>query len=119
MSSQPITSSAGPLIPLPAMDAESLRAAIEMIAPTRRPEFDRHMARAMHQARDQESLDPLQLFSLHWGMIVAVERWPDRAARLREHELIASETADDDEMRVSLSEIRRILAEAEAEVRAR
>ena len=117
MSSQPVASSGGPLIPMPSLDAESLRAAIEMIAPTRRPEFDRHMARAMHQARDQESLDPLRLFSLHWGMIVAVERWPDRAARLREYELIASDTADDEEMRAALAEIRRILDAAEAEVR--
>jgi hypothetical protein len=71
---------------MPALDAESLRAAVEMVVPTRRPEFDRHMARAMHQARDQESLDPLRLFSLHWGVIVVVERWPDRAARLREYD---------------------------------
>jgi hypothetical protein len=103
---------------MPALDAESLRAAVETIAPTRRPEFDRHMARAMHQARDQQSLDPLRLFSLHWGMIVAIELWPDRASRLREHELIASETADDDEMRAALAEIHRILDAAEAEVRA-
>jgi hypothetical protein len=103
---------------MPALDAESLRTAVEMVAPTRGPDFERHMSRAMHQAHDEESRGPLRLFSLHWGMIVSVERRPDRAARLREYELIASETADVTERRAALAEIRLILDAAEAEVRA-
>ncbi|MCQ4080163.1 hypothetical protein NGB36_06035 [Streptomyces sp. RB6PN25] len=118
MSSQPAVTGEGPLIPMPALDAESLRAAVEMIVPTRRPEFDRHMARAMHQARDQESLAPLRLFSLHWGMIIAVERWPDRAARMRECEALAVEAPDDKRRSTALAEIRAILDVAEREVRA-
>ncbi|AEW96323.1 hypothetical protein SCATT_39520 [Streptantibioticus cattleyicolor NRRL 8057 = DSM 46488] len=114
-----MTKGDGPLIPMPELDAESLRAAVEMIVPMRRPEFDRHMARAMHQARDTESLDPLRLFSLHWGMIIAIERWPERAARLRECERIAAEATDEERMREALAEIRGILDAAEREARRR
>jgi hypothetical protein len=118
MSSQPVADGDGPLIPMPALDAESLRAAVERIIPTHRPEFDRHMARAMHEARDRESLDPLRLFSLHWGMIIAIERWPERAARLRECEERAAQAVEDEPMREALAEIRQILDTAEGEVRA-
>src|SRR5689334_18084379 len=118
MSSQPVASGEAPLIPMPALDAESLRAAVEMIIPTRRPEFDRHMARAMHQARDQESLAPLRLFSLHWGMIIAIERWPERALRMRECEALAAQSADDECRSAALAELRQILDVAEREVRA-
>ncbi|MGW1196858.1 DUF6247 family protein [Streptomyces sp. NPDC002536] len=98
-----------PLIPQPASNPEALRAALTLLAPQLLPAFEAEWATALKRARETVSAGPLHQFIGPWAMHVAIQRHPDRAARLGELETRAAETDSLDEARAMISEIGRIL----------
>ncbi|MCC3652432.1 DUF6247 family protein [Streptomyces sp. S07_1.15] len=99
----------------PASTPEELRAALAVIAPDALPTFDAERAAALQQSREQVSAAPMRRFVGQWAVHVAVERHPERAARLRALEARAAETEDIGQAREIAAEIGRILDEACAE----
>ncbi|MFC0598070.1 hypothetical protein [Streptomyces palmae] len=106
----------GPLIPMPALTPAALRAAIAQIAPAQLPSFIEHLDRAVEQAAAQSTIAPLRTFLLWWGEFVAIQRYPARAARLRELEAVAEETTDREALRSALAEMRQITDLAQREI---
>lgn len=75
----------------PASTPEELRAALALIAPDSLPTFDAERATALRQSRERVSAAPMRRFVGQWAVYVAIERHPDRAARLRTLEARAAE----------------------------
>jgi len=98
---------------MPALTPDALRAAVAQIAPSKIPALTRHLFEAATNAQQTQSLAPLRAFVRFWAEFVALERYPERAARLRELERTADEGAGDP--RATLAEMRRIREAAEAE----
>jgi hypothetical protein len=107
-----------PLIPMPALTPAALRAAIAQIAPAYLPSYVEHLDQAVEQAAAQSTIAPLHSFLQWWGEFVAIQRYPARAARLRELESAAEATADRETLRPVLAEIREITETAHREVTA-
>ncbi|MGH3312968.1 MAG: hypothetical protein ACRDP3_20690 [Streptomyces sp.] len=80
------------LVPLPELTLPALRQAVAALAPSRLPELYEDMQRAFVQAGEDESVVPIHMFYRRWGVVVAIERQPDVAQRLR-----AAEQALNDE----------------------
>ncbi|WP_344258834.1 hypothetical protein [Streptomyces sodiiphilus] len=72
-----------PLIPMPELTPDALRAAVSRIAPGKVPALTRHLFEATANALQIRSLAPLRAFIHSWAVFVAIERHPARAARLR------------------------------------
>ncbi|MCC3769715.1 hypothetical protein [Streptomyces sp. UNOC14_S4] len=108
----------GPLIPMPELTPDALRAAVARIAPSRVPDLTRHLFEATTNAQQIQSLAPLRTFVHYWAVFVAIERHPERAARFRELEDAAQAAESREAARQLMAEIRQILAEAEAEAEA-
>ncbi|MEV7385935.1 DUF6247 family protein [Streptomyces sp. NPDC091215] len=106
---------AGPLIPVPDRNPAALRVAVARLSPDALPRFDAHWAEAMNQARDEFSPLPCRHFVDHWWAWVAVQRWPERAARFVECEHIVATSDDRNARRSASAELGRILADAEAD----
>ncbi|MFE9097233.1 DUF6247 family protein [Streptomyces sp. NPDC007264] len=102
-----------PLIPMPALTPDALRAAVEELTPSRMPAFVRDLVEATTSAQRAQSLAPLRTFVHTWGVFVAIQRYPSRADRLRHLEDVVSGGVEDPAE--AITEIRRIHAEAEAE----
>ncbi|MET9434275.1 hypothetical protein [Streptomyces sp. NPDC006551] len=103
----------GPLIPFSELTPDALRAAVAKIAPSRIPALTQHLFEATTNAQQTQSLAPLRAFVHSWAEFVAIERYPERAARLRELERTVNEgVADPTE---AIVEIRRIRETAESE----
>ncbi|WP_432587360.1 hypothetical protein ABVG11_17960 [Streptomyces sp. HD1123-B1] len=117
MTEQPTTPD-GPVIPMPTLTPAALRAAVADIAPAQLPSFVEHLDRAVEQAAAQSTIAPLRAFLLWWGEFVAIQRYPSRAARLRELEALAEEATDRETVRTALAEIRQITDRAHAEITA-
>jgi hypothetical protein len=118
MSAQPVHHD-GPIIPMPPLTRDALREAVKRVSLVDLPQFDLEAGRAFDQASQTGSTAPLQLFLKRWGVFVAIERDPARAARLHEAERISQdETADEAAFRAAMAEINRILREAEREIEA-
>ncbi|WP_413799115.1 hypothetical protein [Streptomyces iranensis] len=116
MSSQPTEASA-PLIPMPSLTPDALRVAVAQIVPSRLPELNEHLASAATSAQRTSSVGPLRAFTAHWGAVVNIERWPQRAARFHAcEELAADPLADPEAARAATSEIGRILRTAAEEI---
>ncbi|MGH4034646.1 DUF6247 family protein [Actinomycetota bacterium Odt1-20B] len=109
MSTAPHSASGDSVAPQPASTPEDLRAALARLAPDALPTFDAERAAALRMARDQVSAAPMRRFVGQWAVYVAVERHPERAARLRALEARAATTESLDEARSLASEIGRIL----------
>jgi hypothetical protein len=105
----------GPLIPMPDKSPAALRISVARLDPDALPTFDAHWGEAMAQARDEYSLLPGRHFVDHWWAWVAVQRWPERAARFRECEQIVATSEDRDTRRAASAELGRILADAQAD----
>lgn len=103
----------GPLIPFPELTPDALRAAVARIAPSRVPALTQHLSEATTNAQQTQSLAPLRAFVHSWAVFVAIERLPQRAARLRELERIVD--AGEVDPTDAIVEIRRIREAAEAE----
>ncbi|MEV2213046.1 DUF6247 family protein [Streptomyces sp. NPDC050997] len=101
--------------PQPAGIPEDLRASLAKLAPDALPSFDAERSVALQQAREQVSAAPMRRFVGQWAVYVALERHPERAARLRALEARAAETESLAEARTIASEIGRILDMACAE----
>lgn len=102
-----------PVIPLPERDPAALRAAVGQLNPVALAKFEADWTAATARARDEYSLLPARYFVEHWWSWVAVERWPDLAARLHACERIVAESSDHAERRAAAAEISRILHQAE------
>ncbi|MGW3949717.1 DUF6247 family protein [Streptomyces sp. NPDC004752] len=102
-----------PLIPMPALSPEALRTAVERLTPSRVPAFVQDLVEATTNAQQTQSLAPLRTFVHTWGVFVAVQRRPSRAARLRHLEEVISAGVEDPTE--AIAEIRSIHAAAEAE----
>jgi hypothetical protein len=85
------------------------------VAPDAVTTFDAERAAALKQARDTYSAAPLRRFIGQWAVYVAIERHPERAARLRALEAHAAATTSPDDARAIASEVGRILDIAAAE----
>ena len=118
MSEQHTSAADTPLIPMPPLTPAALRAAVAQIAPAYLPAFVEHLDQAAGQAAAQSTIAPLQSFLTWWGDFVAVQRYPARAARLRELEAAAEKAASRDAARPILAEIRQIMDAARHEARA-
>ncbi|MGW8376275.1 hypothetical protein [Streptomyces sp. ODS28] len=104
---------AGPLIPMPQLTPDALRTAVAQIIPSRLPELNGHLARAATSAQRTSSIGPLLAFTEHWGTVVNIERWPERARRFRAcEERAADPEADPSEARAAATEVARILRTA-------
>ncbi|AKH86771.1 hypothetical protein AA958_14705 [Streptomyces sp. CNQ-509] len=114
MTEQHITS--GPLISMPALTPAALRTAIAQIAPAQLPAFAEHLDRAAEQASAQSTITPLRAFLQYWGEFVAIQRNPERAARLRDLEAEADTAESPDALAPLVAEIQQILGEAQREV---
>ncbi|MEU7021731.1 DUF6247 family protein [Streptomyces sp. NPDC046203] len=102
------------MIPLPEATPDALRTAVAKIAPSRVPELTRHLFEATTHAQQTQSLAPLRAFVHSWAVFVAIERYPERASRLRELERIVD--AGEADPTDAIDEIRRIGEWAESEV---
>lgn len=103
-----------PLIP-PKANAEELRAALVRIAPSRVAAFDAARTAAMAEARDKVDAAPMRRFLRTWALTVAVERHPNRAARLSTLQARANEVTDLAEWRAITAEVADIQRQAAAE----
>lgn len=103
----------GPLIPMPELTPDALRAAVARIAPSRVPALTQHLFEATTNAQQTQSLAPLRAFVHSWAVFVAIERHPARAQRLRELERIVDDGEQDPSE--AIAEIRAIREAAEAE----
>ncbi|MDO0933932.1 hypothetical protein QQY66_20420 [Streptomyces sp. DG2A-72] len=103
----------GPLIPMPELTPDRLRAAVARIAPSQIPALTQHLFEATTNAQQTQTLAPLRAFVHSWAVFVAIERYPERAARLRELERIVEEGKQDPAQ--AIDEIRAIREAAEAE----
>ncbi|MFI6700138.1 hypothetical protein ACIBJC_14375 [Streptomyces sp. NPDC050509] len=75
-----------PLIPMPDLAPDALRATVARIAPSRVPALTQHLFEATTNAQQTQSLAPLRAFVHSWAVSVAVGRHPERAARLPDRE---------------------------------
>jgi hypothetical protein len=75
--------------------------------------FVRDLVDATTSAQQVQSLAPLRAFVHTWGVFVAIQRYPSRAARLRHLEEVVSAGVEDPVD--AIAEIRKIHADAEAE----
>lgn len=118
MSAQPVHHE-GPIIPMPPLTRDALREAVKRVSLVNLPQFDLEAGRAFDQASQTESTAPLRLFLRRWGVFVAIERVPARAARLREAERTSQDSSvSEAEFRSAMVEVNRILREAEREIEA-
>jgi hypothetical protein len=101
-----------PAIPLPERDPAALRVAVAQLDPSALARFETDWTAATARARDEYSMLPARYFVEHWWNWVAVERWPQLAARLHACERIVAESADRAERRAAAAEISDILHQA-------
>ncbi|WP_405657066.1 DUF6247 family protein [Streptomyces sp. RK9] len=99
---------------MPEPTPDALRAAVAKIAPSRVPALTQHLFEATTNAQQTQSLAPLRAFIHSWAVFVAIERHPQRAARLRALERLIADGREQDPMD-AVTEIRQIQEAAEAE----
>jgi hypothetical protein len=102
-----------PVVPLPEREPAAIRAAVARLDPAALARFEADWTAATARARDEYSLLPARYFVEHWFTWVAVERWPQLAARLHACERIVAESQDRAERREAAAEISQILRQAE------
>ncbi|TVL90124.1 DUF6247 family protein [Streptomyces sp. SAJ15] len=115
MSAQPEGQN-GPLIPMPPLTPDDLRAAVARLTPDQLDDFDSTLRRAATQAQETSSLSPLRTFTQRWAVHIAVQRWPDRAALLRELEYLAEHGSDEEVCRDAVTRIGQLLRTAREEI---
>jgi hypothetical protein len=102
-----------PVVPLPEREPAAIRAAVARLDPAALAKFEADWTAATARARDEYSLLPARYFVEHWFTWVAVERWPQIAARLHACERLVAESPDRTERREAAAEISQILRQAE------
>jgi hypothetical protein len=111
--SHPLVEGQQPTVPLPERDPAAIRVAVARLDPAALARFEADWTAATARARDEYSLLPARHFVEHWFSWVAVERWPQLAARLHDCERIVAESPDRAERRGAAAEISQILRQAE------
>lgn len=104
-----------PLIPQPKANAEELRAALTQIAPSQVTAFDAARTAAAAEAREKVDAAPMRRFLRTWAMTVAIERHPEKAARLNALQARAAEVEAPAEWRALTTEVSAIQAQVAAE----
>src|ERR1700761_5085554 len=94
-----------PVVPLPEREPAAIRAAVARLDPADLAKFQADWTAATARARDEYSLLPARYFFEYWFTWVAVERWPQLAARLHACERVAAESPDHTERRDAAAEI--------------
>ncbi|MCM2426573.1 hypothetical protein [Streptomyces sp. RKAG337] len=107
----------GPLIPLPPLTEASLRVAVNHLSLPNGVQFEVEMRTAWETAIQTSSLAPMHAFLRKWGVWVAINRYPVRAARLHECERIFAESEDRAARRAATAEIGAMLRQAEREIK--
>ncbi|MEU7741719.1 hypothetical protein [Nonomuraea sp. NPDC049158] len=100
------------LIPNPPLTTAALRAAVAQIAPAYLSQFVDHLDQATEQAARQSTAAPLQNFLQQWDEFVAIQRYPDRAARLRALETEVATATDRVKLNLAVAEIQEITTSA-------
>ncbi|MEU9075607.1 hypothetical protein [Kitasatospora sp. NPDC048538] len=67
------------LIPRPEQSPAALKAALAVVAPDRLPEMIDGQTRAMAEAIEAGSVQPIRSFVTHWAAVVEIERYPATA----------------------------------------
>ena len=111
--SHPLVEGQHPVVPLPEREPAAIREAVARLDPAALARFEADWTAATARARDEYSLLPARYFVEHWFSWVAVERWPQLAARLHACERIVAESPDRTERRAAAAEISQILQHAE------
>ncbi|MFV8130748.1 hypothetical protein [Streptomyces syringium] len=104
--------------PMSSLTLQGLRAAVARFAPSRLGELDEHLAHAATQAQELDSTMPLRSFAEYWGIVVALEREPVRAARFHELESVVDAGLDPAATRAAVTEIGALVDVARAEAHA-
>ncbi|MCJ1677017.1 hypothetical protein MTF65_06595 [Streptomyces sp. APSN-46.1] len=117
MTAQHAEEADGPLISQPAMTREALRDAVRRIDMAALVFFDKECHEAFDRAAETGAINPLRFFLMKWATHVAIQRWPARAAALREAERSAGDPkATEEQFRAAMATSSRILAEAQREI---
>ncbi|MFC5721801.1 DUF6247 family protein [Streptomyces gamaensis] len=98
-----------PLIPQPANNPEAVRAAVARVMRASLPTFDAEHAEALREARRAGNAAPMRRLVEQWAFWVAIERYPQRAARLHQLEADAEAADTMEEARAAVSGIGRIV----------
>jgi hypothetical protein len=112
-----IPAGAVPVLSMPERTPVAIRAAVGRLDVAALPRFETEWTAATAQARDEYSVMPVQHFTEKWWLWVAVCRWPELAARLRECERRAADAgslADARAASAEIGEVLRVAAEAAA-----
>ncbi|HXS67094.1 MAG TPA: DUF6247 family protein [Streptosporangiaceae bacterium] len=107
-----IPAGAEPVVPMPERTPVAIRAAVARLDVAALPRFEAEWTAATALARDEYSVMPVQHFTEKWWLWVAVRRWPDLAAQLRECERRAAAAGDLADARAASAEIGEILRAA-------
>ena len=112
MNSIAIPMGAEPVVPMPERTPVAIRAAVGRLDVAVLPRFESEWTGATAQARDEYSVMPVRHFIEKWWLWVAVRRWPELAAHLRECERRAASAGDLADARAAAAEIGEILRAA-------
>jgi hypothetical protein len=107
-----IPAGAEPAVPVPDRTPAAVRATVARLDVTALPRFEAEWTAATAQARDEYSVMPVRHFTEKWWLWVAVRRWPELAARLRECERRAASASSLADARAASAEIGEILRTA-------
>jgi hypothetical protein len=107
-----IPAGAEPVIAKPEKTPAAIRAAVARLDQDALARFEADWEAAIGKARDEYSILPVRHLIEHWWMWVAVKRWPDLAARLKECERIVGQAPDRPTRRAASAEIGAILETA-------
>ncbi|MER8184761.1 hypothetical protein [Kitasatospora sp. NPDC094015] len=89
-----------PLIPRPAKNPAALKAALAVVAADRLTEMVDGQTRAMAEAIEQGSVNPIRAFVAHWAAVVEIERLPDTAKAYHRANYLANHAGTAGECRV-------------------
>jgi hypothetical protein len=101
------------IVPLPEREPAAIRAAVARLDPAALAKFEADWTAATDRVRNEYSLLPARYFVEHWLTWVAIERWPQLAARLHACERTVAESLDSAERRAAAAEISQVLRQAE------
>lgn len=107
-----------PLVPMPALTLSALRSAVASLAPGRLPELTAEMQQTIDRSAAGDTTAPLRTFYRRWGTVVAIERIPERAARMHAAEQVLHTSPRADARQTALHEIGAIVQAAQGEVEA-
>ncbi|MFD4399688.1 hypothetical protein [Kitasatospora sp. NPDC058478] len=106
------------LIPRPEQNPAALKAALAVVAPDRLPEMIDGQTRAMAEAIETGSVQPIRSFVAHWATAVEIERHPATAQAFHRANYLANHAGTVDECREHATTVAEIYRAAYAAVTA-